>query len=184
MNAIGTELKDAYIITTNIFEDERGSFMESFNLQSIQKIIGPYEFVQDNHSKSCKSVLRGLHYQIQYPQGKLVRCIFGSIFDVIVDLRKTSPTFGKWFGTELSESNVHLWVPPGFAHGFYTLTETAEVCYKTTEYYCPEHQRTLMWNDHDLNINWHLSSDPILSKKDINGISFNQLIEDIHISYQ
>lgn len=169
MNAIGTELKDAYIIVTNIFEDSRGSFQESFNLREMQKIIGPYEFVQDCHSVSTKNVIRGLHYQIEHSQGKLVRCLFGEIYDVIVDLRKSSPTFGKWIGVKLSPGSRQLWVPPGFAHGFRVLSERAEVLYKVTDYQYKEHERVLMWND--LDINWG-TDDPIVSEKDMNGTLF------------
>lgn len=171
MNAIGTELKDAYIITTEIYEDNRGSFTESFNLRDIQKIIGPYDFVQDCHSVSIKNVIRGLHYQIEHPQGKLVRCIAGEIYDVIVDLRKSSPTFGKSIGVKLSPGSRQLWVPPGFAHSFCVISHQAEVLYKVTDYRYPEYERTLLWNDEDLNINWNVAS-PILSDKDLKGISF------------
>jgi dTDP-4-dehydrorhamnose 3,5-epimerase len=172
MNAIGTNLKDAYVITNKKFEDDRGFFMESFNLKEFEKIVGECNFVQDNHSKSSKGVLRGLHYQIEHVQGKLVRCISGAVFDVIVDLRQSSPTFGKWFGVKLSENNLQLWVPPGFAHGFYTLTETAEITYKTTDYYYPEYDRTLLWNDTNLRIEWEIYEEPILSTKDKNGKTF------------
>jgi len=174
MNAIGTNLKDAYVITNKKFEDDRGFFMESFNLKEFEKIVGECNFVQDNHSKSSKGVLRGLHYQIEHAQGKLVRCISGVVFDVIVDLRKSSPSFGKWFGVKLSENNLQLWVPPGFAHGFYTLTETAEIIYKTTDYYHQEHDRTLLWNDSDLGIEWGVEGEPILSKKDSKGKTFEE----------
>ncbi len=174
MNAIGTNLKDAYIITNKKFEDGRGFFMESFNLKEFEKITGESNFVQDNHSKSSKGVLRGLHYQIEHPQGKLVRCISGAVYDVIVDLRKSSSSFGKWFGIKLSENNLQLWVPPGFAHGFYTLTETAEIVYKTTDYYYPEYDRTLLWNDTNLGIEWGINGEPILSQKDLKGKNFDE----------
>ena len=175
MNAIGTNLKDAYLITNKKFKDERGFFMESFNLKQFKKIINyDVEFVQDNHSKSSKGVLRGLHYQIENSQDKLVRCISGVIFDVIVDLRKSSPTFGKWYGVKLDSNNLQLWVPSGFAHGFYVLSEEAEVTYKTTDYYYPEHERTLLWNDYELNINWGITETPILSSKDLLGKSFSE----------
>jgi len=174
MNAIETNLKDAYVITNKKFEDARGFFMESFNLKEFEKIVGECNFVQDNHSKSSKGVLRGLHYQIEHAQGKLVRCISGAVFDVIVDLRKSSPSFGKWFGIKLCENNLQLWVPPGFAHGFYTLTDTAEFCYKTTDYYYPEYDRTLLWNDSNIGIEWELDQEPILSNKDIIGKTFNE----------
>jgi dTDP-4-dehydrorhamnose 3,5-epimerase len=174
MNAIGTNFKDAYIITNKKFEDGRGFFMESFNLKKFEKITGESNFVQDNHSKSSKGVLRGLHYQIEHPQGKLVRCISGAVYDVIVDLRKSSSSFGKWFGIKLSENNLQLWVPPGFAHGFYTLTETAEIVYKTTDYYYPEYDRTLLWNDTNLGIEWGINGEPILSQKDLKGKTFDE----------
>lgn len=171
MNAIGTELKDAYILTTNIFEDDRGSFAESFNLREVQKIIGPYEFVQDCHSVSVKNVIRGLHYQIQHPQGKIVRCIFGEIYDVIVDLRKSSSTFGKWIGVNLSPGPKQLWVPPGFAHGFRVLSDRAEVLYKVTDYQYREYERILLWNN--LDINWN-TLNPVMSEKDMKGLSFEE----------
>ena len=174
MNAIGTNLKDAYIITNKKFEDGRGFFMESFNLKKFEKITGESNFVQDNHSKSSKGVLRGLHYQIEHPQGKLVRCISGAVYDVIVDLRKSSPSFGKWFGVKLSKNNLQLWVPPGFAHGFYTLTDSAEIQYKVTDYYYPEYDRTLLWSDTNLGIEWGIDVDPILSEKDLKGKTFEE----------
>ena len=174
MDAIGTNLKGAYVITNKKFEDDRGFFMESFKLKEFEKITGESNFVQDNHSKSSKGVLRGLHYQIEHVQGKLVRCISGAVFDVIVDLRKSSPSFGKWFGVKLCENNLQLWVPPGFAHGFYTLTETAEITYKTTDYYYPEYDRTLLWNDTNLGIEWGIDGEPILSQKDLRGKTFEE----------
>lgn len=169
MNAIKTKLKDVYIITTNIFEDNRGSFQESYNLREIQKIIGPYEFVQDCHSVSKKNVIRGMHYQIKHPQGKLVRCLFGNIYDVIVDLRKSSPTFGKWIGVNLYPGFGQLWVPPGFAHGFKAISEKVEVLYKVTDYQYKEYERILLWSD--LDINWNINN-PIISEKDANGTLF------------
>ena len=174
MEIVKTDLKDAYFIVNSRLQDERGFFMESFNLKKFKKNIKIRSFVQDNHSKSSKGVLRGLHYQIEHPQGKLVRCIFGAVFDVIVDLRKSSPSFGKWFGIKLCENNLQLWVPPGFAHGFYTLTDTAEFCYKTTDYYYPEYDRTLLWNDGHLAIEWGIDIDPILSEKDLKGKTFEE----------
>jgi dTDP-4-dehydrorhamnose 3,5-epimerase len=171
MNAIGTELKDAYILTTNVFEDNRGSFTESFNLREVQKIIGPYDFVQDCHSVSVKNVIRGLHYQIEHPQGKIVRCISGEIYDVIVDLRKSSPTFGKWIGVTLSPGSKQLWVPPGFAHGFRVISNRAEVLYKVTNYQYKEHERSLLWSD--LSIDWGTST-PIMSEKDMKGTLFSE----------
>ena len=173
MKAQATNLKDAYVLTTPRYEDERGFFIESFSSQRFKDAIGKdVEFVQDNHSKSSKGVLRGLHYQIIQPQGKLVRCTQGSVYDVLVDLRKSSPTFGESFGIELSENNVMVWVPPGFAHAFYTISDYAEFEYKCTDYYHPESMETLMWNDPDLNIEWPFDNDPVLSLKDEEGKSF------------
>ena len=173
MKAQATNLKDAYVLTTPRYEDERGFFIESFSSQRFKDAIGKdVEFVQDNHSKSSKGVLRGLHYQIIQPQGKLVRCTQGSVYDVLVDLRKSSPTFGESFGIELAENNVMVWVPPGFAHAFYTISDYAEFEYKCTDYYHPEAMETLMWNDPDLNIEWPFDNDPVLSLKDEEGKSF------------
>lgn len=174
MNTIETNLKDAYVITNKKFEDERGFFMESFNLKKFEKITGVSNFVQDNHSKSSKGVLRGLHYQIEHEQGKLVRCISGAVYDVIVDLRKSSTSFGEWFGIELNTNDIQIWVPPGFAHGFYTITDFAEIEYKVTDYYYPEYDRTLLWNDPILNIEWNNDVDPILSIKDSEGKIFDE----------
>ena len=173
MKAQATNLKDAYVLTTPRYEDERGFFIESFSSQRFKDAIGKdVEFVQDNHSKSSKGVLRGLHYQIIQPQGKLVRCTQGSVYDVLVDLRKSSPTFGESFSIELSENNVMLWVPIGFAHAFYTLSDYAEFEYKCTDYYYPEFMETLMWNDPDLGIEWPFEGNPVLSLKDKVGKSF------------
>ena len=172
MEAIKTNIKDAYIIQNQKFDDDRGFFIESFNLKKIENVIKTGEFVQDNHSKSIKGVLRGLHYQIEHPQGKLVRCLSGSVYDVIVDLRKSSYSYGKWFGIELSSPNVQVWAPAGVAHGFYTLSETADVFYKVTDYYHPEHDRTLIWNDPNIQIEWPISDNVILSEKDKLGKSF------------
>ena len=173
MKAQATNLKDAYVLTTPRYEDERGFFIESFSSQRFKDAIGKdVEFVQDNHSKSSKGVLRGLHYQIIQPQGKLVRCTQGSVYDVLVDLRKSSPTFGESFGIELAENNVMVWVPPGIAHAFYTISDYAEIEYKCTDYYHPESMETLMWNDPDLNIEWPFDNDPVLSLKDEEGKSF------------
>ena len=174
MKVIETNLKDAYVITNEKFDDDRGFFMESFKLKEFEKITGESNFVQDNHSKSSKGVLRGLHYQIEHVQGKLVRCISGAVFDVIVDLRKSSPSFGKWFGIKLEQNDIQIWVPSGFAHGFYTLTETAEITYKTTDYYYSEYDRTLLWNDGHLAIEWGIDIDPILSEKDLQGKTFEE----------
>lgn len=173
MKVTEINLKDAYIVTTPRYEDERGFFLESFNLRKFREATGiTNQFVQDNHSKSIKGVLRGLHYQIQHSQGKLIRCTQGSVYDVIVDLRKSSSTFGKWFGIKLCTNNVHIWVPPGFAHGFYVLSEFAEINYKQTDYYYPEYDRTLLWNDSSVGIDWPVDSLPILSEKDKLGKSF------------
>tara|TARA_R100001594_G_scaffold33634_1_gene62386 strand:- start:137 stop:670 length:534 start_codon:yes stop_codon:yes gene_type:complete len=172
MKVIETPLVDASIIRVDKYEDERGFFMESFNEQQFIKELGHYEFVQDNHSKSSKGVLRGLHYQFEKPQGKLMRCIQGGVYDVIVDLRKSSRSFGLWFNIVLDNPETIMWVPPGFAHGFYTLTDTAEVQYKTTDYYHPQSQRTLLW--HELNIMWPDNIDPLLSDKDALGETFEE----------
>jgi dTDP-4-dehydrorhamnose 3,5-epimerase len=174
MNAIGTILKDAYIITNKKFEDDRGFFMESFNDKKFEEITGVKNFVQDNHSKSIKGVLRGLHYQIKNPQGKLVRCTLGKVLDVIVDLRRSSPTFGKHTKILLDSNDKQVWVPAGFAHGFYVLSDEAEVTYKITDYYYPEYDRTLLWNDSILNIDWQNVEDPILSSKDRIGKTFDE----------
>lgn len=174
MKEITTTFSDVYLITTKKFEDDRGFFMESFNLNQFKKITGVDHFVQDNHSKSSKGVLRGLHYQIKNPQGKLIRCIFGTIVDVVVDLRISSPTFGKSQKFLLDRNDIHLWVPSGFAHGFCVLSDEAEVVYKTTDYYYPEYDRTLLWNDSDLKIDWQIDGNIILSEKDLNGKTFRE----------
>jgi dTDP-4-dehydrorhamnose 3,5-epimerase len=174
MNVIGTKLKDVYLIKTETFHDRRGFFTESFNLRNFQKNIGNYEFVQDCHSFSVKDVVRGLHYQIENPQGKIVRCLSGRIYDVIVDLRKNSPTFGEWSGFNLYPGSSYLWVPPGFAHGFKSLTDGVQVFYKVTDYQYKEHERTLMWNDPDLSIDWGNDFNSIMSEKDMKGISFKE----------
>ncbi len=164
-----TALPEVYLLEPKVFQDERGFFLESFNQASFCSAINlDLVFVQDNHSRSVGAVLRGLHYQIQQPQGKLVRVAVGEIFDVAVDLRLWSPTFGQWVGYTLSADNFRqLWVPPGFAHGFLVLSEVAEVLYKTTDYYAREHERTILWNDPDLAIDWPLAGKiPILSAKD------------------
>ncbi|WP_348944611.1 dTDP-4-dehydrorhamnose 3,5-epimerase [Chitinibacter sp. FCG-7] len=175
MNVIDTAIPDVKIIEPKVFGDERGFFYESFNHAKFEEAIGrKVEFVQDNHSKSVKGVLRGLHYQIQHPQGKLVRCTRGEVFDVAVDLRKSSATFGQWVGVTLSEENKRqLWVPEGFAHGFVVVSEVAEFLYKTTDYWFPEHERSLLWNDQDLAIAWpELAAAPSLSAKDQVGVAF------------
>ena len=174
MKVVETPLVDASVITVDKYEDERGFFMESFNDLTFFKEIGRYEFVQDNHSKSSKGVLRGLHYQLEHPQGKLMRCTQGAVYDVIVDLRKSSSTFGLWFNITLDNPETIMWVPPGFAHGFYTLTDTAEFEYKCTDYYHPQSMKTLMWDDPDLSITWPTMSPPLLSEKDAQGKTFEE----------
>ena len=172
MKVVETPLVDASVITVDKYQDERGFFMESFNEEQFLKEIGSYKFVQDNHSKSSKGVLRGLHYQVEKPQGKLVRCIQGAVYDVIIDLRKSSSSFGLWFSITLDNPETIMWVPPGFAHGFYTLTDTAEIQYKTTDYYHPKAQQTLLWNE--LDIIWPIMDPPLLSDKDEKGKSFEE----------
>jgi len=169
-----TPLKDCFILEPIVFGDHRGFFLESFNQRVFNDLTGTeYIFVQDNHSKSKKGVLRGIHYQLNNPQGKLVRVLHGEIYDVAVDLRKSSPTFGKWFGLLLNDVEKKLlWVPPGFGHGFLVLSEQAEVFYKTTEYYQPEDEKCIIWDDSDLKIDWRLDSQPTLSEKDIKGERF------------
>jgi len=170
MNVIPTAIPDVLIIEPKVFGDERGFFYESFNQKSFNDATGlDVQFVQDNHSRSRQGVLRGLHYQLPpHAQGKLVRCVQGAVFDVAVDIRKGSPTFGKWVGVELSETNHRqFWIPPGFAHGFLTLTETAEFLYKTTDYYAPQFERSILWNDRDIGIRWPIGdASPALSSKD------------------
>ncbi len=178
MNAIPTAIADVFILEPQVFGDARGFFYESFNQQKFEAATGvKTNFVQDNHSKSAKGVLRGLHYQVQQPQGKLVRVVQGSVFDVAVDIRPQSPTYGKWVGVELSEQNHRqLWVPAGLAHGFLVLTESAEFLYKTTDFYAPEHERCIAWDDPTLAIEWPLAAAgltaPLLSKKDQLGARF------------
>lgn len=176
MKILATEIPDVILIEPQIFEDSRGFFFESHNQEKFAEKTGVVtNFVQDNHSFSKQNVLRGLHYQIIQPQGKLIRVIVGKVFDVAVDVRKSSPTFGNWVGYELSAENKHqLWIPAGFAHGFTVVSEVAEVLYKTTNYYTPGGDRTIIWNDPDLAINWHLNAPPILSAKDQAGKTFKQ----------
>jgi dTDP-4-dehydrorhamnose 3,5-epimerase len=159
---------DVLLLEPKISGDARGFFLESFNQKTFHAATGlDPVFVQDNHSRSARNILRGLHYQICQPQGKLVRVARGAVFDVAVDLRKSAPTFGQWVGAELSEDNHHqLWIPPGFAHGFLVLSETADFLYKTTDYYAPEHERGIAWNDPDLAIRWPIDGPPVLSDKD------------------
>lgn len=174
MNVLPTTIPEVLILEPKVFGDERGFFYESFNGKQWQQATGlPVNFVQHNHSRSSAGVLRGLHYQIKQPQGKLVRVVVGEVFDVAVDLRKSSLTFGKWFGTLLSAENKRqLWVPPGFAHGFYVTSSVAEFLYLTTDYYAPEHERCIIWNDPDLGITWPCSLEPMVSAKDCAGASF------------
>ena len=173
MKIIPTEIADVLIIEPKVFGDARGFFFESFNQNAFQKATGlSVNFVQDNHSRSAQGVLRGLHYQIEQSQGKLVRVVRGAVFDVAVDLRKSSATFGKWVGAELTEENKRqMWVPPGFAHGFLTLSESAEFLYKTTDYYAPQFERCIAWNDPTLSVAWPLSgASPLVSGKDQAGL--------------
>lgn len=171
MKSIPTAIKDLLIIDPKVFGDDRGFFFESFNKRQFAELIGrEVEFVQDNHSRSVKNVLRGLHYQIQHPQGKLVRVVQGTVLDVAVDLRKSSATFGKHQAVELSAENKRmLWIPEGFAHGFIVLSDTAEFLYKTTDYWYPEYERCIRWDDPALGIDWKLQSAPTLSAKDLQG---------------
>lgn len=175
MKFITTSIPDAAIIEPKVFGDERGFFFESYNENAFFEATGLRpRFVQDNHSRSAKGVLRGLHYQISQPQGKLVRVTAGEVFDVAVDLRRFSPTFGKWVGEILSAENRRMmWVPEGFAHGFVVLSDFAEFLYKTTDFYAPQHERCIAWNDPDLNIQWPLGGEPQLSAKDSQGVAFN-----------
>ncbi len=176
MNRVTTTIPDILILEPKIFGDERGFFYESFNERTWREVTGvDHHFVQHNHSRSAGGVLRGLHYQLQHPQGKLVRVIVGEVFDVAVDIRKSSPTFGQWFGTILSAENKRqMWVPPGFAHGFSVTSDVAEFLYLTTDYYAPEHERCIAWNDPDLAINWPLTQEPNISAKDRQGVLFKQ----------
>lgn len=170
MNVIETGLSGVLILEPKVFGDERGFFMESYNRQRFAELGLPTDFVQDNHSRSARGVLRGLHYQIQRPQGKLVRVVRGAVYDVAVDLRRSSPAFGCWVGVELSEENRRmLWIPPGFAHGFLVLSEYADFLYKTTDFYAPEHERCIAWNDPAIGIAWPLEGEPVLSAKDRAG---------------
>lgn len=168
MEVITTKIPDVLILRPKVFGDDRGFFMESFNQRIWHEQTGvDVDFVQDNHSSSMKGVLRGLHYQIRQPQGKLVRVVAGEVFDVAVDLRRSSPTFGKWVSVVLSaENKLQFWVPPGFAHGFQVLSEKADFLYKATDFYAPEHERAIIWNDPDLQIDWPLAADCELSSKD------------------
>lgn len=176
MKATPLAIPEVILFEPKVFGDDRGFFFESFNQARFEAAVGyKVDFVQDNHSKSSQGVLRGLHYQTQQAQGKLVRVAQGEVFDVAVDIRRSSPTFGQWVGALLSAENKHqLWVPKGFAHGFVVLSETAEFLYKTSDYYAPAHERCIVWNDPDLAIDWHTSVAPLLSAKDQAGASFKQ----------
>lgn len=176
MQVIPTAIPDVVLIEPQVFGDERGFFFESFNQQKFQDLTGVQTtFVQDNHSKSAMNVLRGLHYQIQQPQGKLVRVVAGEVFDVAVDIRRYSSTFGQWVGVVLSAENKRqLWVPPGFAHGFLVLKEHTEFLYKTTDYYAPQFERCIRWDDPAIGIEWPLSASPVLSAKDQLGLTLSQ----------
>ncbi|MBY7843266.1 dTDP-4-dehydrorhamnose 3,5-epimerase [Vibrio fluvialis] len=181
MKVIDTKIPDVKIIEPTVFGDERGFFMETWNQKRFEELVTgkPTQFVQDNHSKSKKGILRGLHYQTENTQGKLVRVVSGEVFDVAVDLRKNSPTFGQWIGEYLSAENKRqLWVPEGFAHGFYVTSETAEFVYKCTDYYSPEHEVSMLWSDESVGVNWPVSDIPELSEKDQNGFSLGYIINN------
>jgi len=169
-------IPDVLLIEPRVFGDSRGFFYESYNERAFREAAGvAVHFVQDNHSRSRRGVLRGLHYQVQQAQGKLVRVARGAVFDVAVDLRRGSPTFGRWVGAELSEDNQRqMWVPAGFAHGFLTLSESADFLYKTTDYYAPEHERCIAWNDPEIAIAWPLAGEPVLSANDSRGTLLSQ----------
>lgn len=179
MQVIPTAIPDVLIIEPKVFGDARGFFFESFNQRAFNDAVSAeIQFVQDNHSRSTKNVLRGLHYQIEHAQGKLVRVVQGAVFDVAVDIRRSSPTFGKWVGVELSADNFRqLWVPAGFAHGFLVLSESADFLYKTTDYYYPEHERAIRWDDHTLSIDWPLKGTaPTVSSKDEQASVFKNAV--------
>lgn len=172
MKSTPLAIPDVLLIEPKVFGDERGFFYESFNQRSFESVIGEsVQFVQSNHSRSAHNVLRGLHYQIKQAQGKLARVVAGEVFDVAVDIRRSSPTFGKWVGGILSAENKNqLWIPPGFAHGFVVLSDFAEFLYNTTDYWAPEHERCIVWNDPTLAINWPITGPPVLSDKDAGGV--------------
>ena len=175
MKVLQQVLNGALVLEPKTFGDDRGFFLESYNLKVFEELGIPGQFVQDNHSYSKRSVLRGLHYQIKKRQGKLVRVVSGEVLDVFVDLRRSSPSFGRWHGVRLSGENRNLaWIPAGFAHGFYVLSDGAHVLYKSTEFYFPEFERTVLWNDPDLRIDWGINGEPILSPKDQKGVSFRE----------
>jgi len=177
MNFISTDIPEVILIEPQVFGDSRGFFMETFQQQKFTQAGIDYDFVQDNHSRSVQGTLRGLHYQVRHTQGKVVRVVLGEVFDVAVDLRRSSPTFGKWVGYNLSTENKRqLWIPPGFGHGFYTLSDWAEVVYKATDYYSPEDERSIVWNDVEINIEWPAQAREILiiSPKDAQGSTLQQ----------
>ncbi len=186
MNVQSTRIPEVLVIEPRVFSDDRGFFLESFNEREMHSLGIDAHFVQDNHSRSMHNVLRGLHYQIRHAQGKLVRVVNGKVFDVAVDLRRCSPTFGQWVSVELSAENKRIfWLPPGFAHGFVVLSETADFLYKATDYYAPKFERTILWNDPDLGIKWPLVGEPILSPKDAAGTPFRdaEIFEQIDNCY-
>jgi len=175
MKATPTRIADVKVIEPVVYEDSRGAFFESYNERALEQLGIRERFVQDNQSHSKQNVLRGLHYQIQQPQAKLIRCLRGEIFDVAVDLRKSSSTFGEWVGATLSGQNrASLWIPRGFAHGFLALSAEVEVLYKTTDFYAPKHERAILWNDQTIDIQWPIQGRPLLSGKDLAGSLFEQ----------
>ena len=175
MNVETTAIPGVLIVEPMVFGDERGFFLESYNEREMHKIGIDAHFVQDNHSRSARNVLRGLHYQLTQPQGKLVRVVSGKVFDVAVDMRRDSTAFGKWVGVELSAENKRLfWLPPGMAHGFVVLSDSADFLYKATDYYAPKSERSLLWNDPEIGIEWPFTGDPILSAKDVAGTPLNE----------
>jgi len=176
MKIIPTGIPDVVVLEPRVFSDSRGFFLETYNERRFEELGITERFVQDNQSYSRQGVLRGLHFQVEQAQGKLVRVVAGEVFDVAVDLRKGSATFGKWAGARLSSTNHHMiWIPKGFAHGFYTLSANAEVLYKVTDFYAPQHERTLLWNDPDVGIEWPLKGEPILSDKDRVGVKLKEI---------
>ena len=173
MNVVRTAIPEVRILEPKVFGDARGFFLESWNARAFAIAGIRADFVQDNHSRSTRNVLRGLHYQVLQPQGKLVRVVLGEVYDVAVDLRRSSPTFGRWIGERLSAENKRMaWIPAGFAHGYLALSDFAEVLYKATDYYAPGYERSIAWNDHDLAIEWPLTGAPVLSAKDAAGVRF------------
>jgi dTDP-4-dehydrorhamnose 3,5-epimerase len=176
LKLVDTYISDLKVIEPKVFGDDRGFFMESYNYRTFNDLIGSdITFVQDNHSRSAKGVLRGLHYQLKQPQAKLVRVVKGSVFDVVVDVRRSSPTFGRWYGAELSEDNRRmLWIPEGFAHGFQVISDTADVLYKASSFYAPEYERCILWSDSKIGIEWPDPTNPLLSNKDEQGVLLEQ----------